>query len=69
MRTSSRLIPIAACAAVAAVLAGCTINRTLAVETAPAPAVATVPAVVTTPAPTVITPAPTVITPAPVIVR
>jgi hypothetical protein len=59
MRTSSRFIPIASFVAVAAALAGCTYNRTVAVE--PAPVLATVPAVVT-PAPTVISPAPAVVT-------
>ena len=42
-----RLIPIASCAAVAAVLAGCT-------TVVPSPAVATVPSAVVTPAPAVI---------------
>ena len=65
MRTSSRFIPIASFVAVAAALAGCTINRTVSLD-AP-PTVATVPAVVM-PAPTVVTPAPTVVTPAPVVV-
>ena len=69
MRTSSRFIPIAFCAAAAATLAGCTINRTVALDVPAAPTtVTTVPAVVTTPAPTIVTPAPSVVTPA-VIVR
>jgi len=61
MRTSSRFIPIAFFVAVAAALAGCTYNRTVAVE--PTPTVATVPAVVT-PAPAVVTtPGSVVVTP------
>ena len=63
MLTSSRFIPIACCAAVAATLAGCTINRTV-LDT---PTVATYPAVVM-PAPIVVTPAPTVVTPAPAVI-
>ncbi len=67
MRTS-RLIPIASLAAVAAVLGGCTINRTVALDTMPATTVATVPAVVT-PAPAVVTPAPAIVTtPAPAVI-
>ena len=59
MRTSSRFIPIASLVAVAAALGGCSYNRTVSLE--PAPAVATVPAVVM-PAPTVVSPAPAVVT-------
>jgi hypothetical protein len=60
MRTTSRFISLASAVALAA-LAGCTYNRTVAVE--PVPAVATVPAVVT-PAPAVVTtPGSVVVTP------
>ncbi len=69
MRTSSRSITIASCAAIAALLGGCTINRTVALDTVPATTVATVPAVVT-PAPAVVTtPAPAIVTtPAPAVI-
>ncbi len=61
MRTSSRLTTIASLTAIAALLGGCTINRTVALDTVPATTVTTVPAVVT-PAPAVVTtPAPAVI--------
>ena len=69
MRTSSRFIPIASFVAVAAALAGCTYNRTVAYDTpatvATVPAVVTpAPAVVTTPAPVVTTPGSVIVTPA-----
>jgi outer membrane lipoprotein SlyB len=54
MRTSSHFASIASCAAVAALLAGCTLSRTVYVP--PQPTVAVAPAVVT-PAPVVVTPA------------
>ena len=53
MRTSSRFVPIASCAAVAAALAGCSYTRTVSLDVPPTAAVATVPvapAVVTVPA-------------------
>ena len=53
MWTSSRLVPMACCAAVAAALAGCTYNRTVSLEPVP---VATLPA-----APAVVTAAPVVV--------
>jgi outer membrane lipoprotein SlyB len=47
MRTSSRFVPIASCAAVAAALAGCTYNRTVSLDV---PTVRAAPAVVAVPA-------------------
>jgi len=61
MRTISRFIPIASCAAVAAMLAGCTVTRTVAYDR-PVTTVATVPAVVT-PAPVYVSPAPVIVAP------
>jgi outer membrane lipoprotein SlyB len=57
MRTSSRSVPIASCAAIAAVLGGCTYNRTVALDVPPSvTTVAAAPAVVTVPAaPAVVT--------------
>jgi outer membrane lipoprotein SlyB len=56
MRSSSHFTSIASCAAVAALLAGCTLNRTVSLNVPPQPVVATAPAVVA-PAPVVVTPA------------